>query len=183
MATGVTMPISSQCPVVVSFFLECSKSSAGDCRCSSIGGQPSISMFPKPSCSRLGRSRPPTALAMLPRVSDHAVLGRVRQLAPAPTASSTITQARGIWLFYGRHGHDPRLPRPGRSGSSARSASPPVSPGWSSSSSRATRSRRSPSPSGSGLGDGLEREDLLERREVEAVGVGDGLIGRPRRGR
>ena len=66
----------------------------------SIGATPSSgATLPSPSASIAGRSRPPTARATLPRVSDpsspnSAASGR----APAPTPSSTMTHARGMCL-------------------------------------------------------------------------------------
>src|SRR5207249_8266755 len=73
------------------------------------GGQPSrSSTLPSPSASRLGRSRPPTARATLPSVSDPSSPNSAASgNAPAPTASSTITHARGIGLFYGAGAHAP----------------------------------------------------------------------------
>src|SRR5437667_3518549 len=97
------MPISSQWPSVVSLPLERSISRPATAGAPVMGGQPSSgSTLPRPSASRLGKSRPPTARATLPSVSDpsspnSAASGK----APAPTASSTITHARGMHLFYG----------------------------------------------------------------------------------
>src|SRR5262245_8131564 len=66
--------------------------------------------FPRPSASRFGRSRPPTALAVLPRVFEpSSPYSPASGNSPAPTASSTMTHARGIaGLFYGRFERRPR---------------------------------------------------------------------------
>ena len=88
---------------------------AGDGRGPRLRGQPSSGItFPRPSASRLGRSRPPTARAMLPRVLEPASpYSSASGNSPAPTASSTITHARGTGLFYGGCGHGPRTARAG----------------------------------------------------------------------
>ena len=59
--------------------------------------------FPSPSASRLGRSRPPTARAMLPSVLEPtSPYSSASGNSPAPTASSTITHARGTRAILGR---------------------------------------------------------------------------------
>src|ERR1700741_1150340 len=110
---AVTTPISSQCPVVVSLPFERSSSRPATAGAPGCGGQPcSGSMFPSPSASRFGRSSPPTALATLPSVSEpSSPYASASGSAPAPTASSTITQARGTRLFYGGRGYRPRTTR------------------------------------------------------------------------
>src|SRR6186997_1415811 len=113
-AVGVITPISSQWPVVVSLPFERSSSRPATAGAPGCGGQPSSSItLPRPSASSAGRSRPPTARATLPSVFDpsspyEAASGN----SPAPTASSTITHARGTPLFYGAHAHSPRSYRP-----------------------------------------------------------------------
>ena len=103
-AVGVTTPISSQWPVVVSFPFERSKSRPATAGAPGCGGQPSSGItLPRPSASSAGRSRPPTARATLPSVFDpsspyEAASGN----SPAPTASSTMTHARGIAAILGR---------------------------------------------------------------------------------
>ncbi len=92
------MPIISQWPSVVSLPFERSTSRPETAGAPACGGQPSSSStLPSPSASRFGRSSPPTARATFPSVSapsspNSPASGR----APAPTASRTITQARGI---------------------------------------------------------------------------------------
>src|SRR5829696_8582630 len=115
-AVGVTTPISSQWPVVVSFPFERSSSRPATAGAPGCGGQPSSSItFPSPSASSAGRSRPPTARATLPSVFDPSSPNEAASgNSPAPTASSTITQARGTWLLYGAHGDCPRSDRPRR---------------------------------------------------------------------
>src|ERR687892_2233372 len=116
MAVGVTTPISSQWPVVVSFPFERSTRRPATAGAPGWGGQPSSGItFPRPSASSEGRSRPPTARATLPSVFEpsspyEAASGN----SPAPTASSTMTHARGTRLFYGAYGHCPRSLRHGR---------------------------------------------------------------------
>src|SRR5262245_46423459 len=110
-AVGVTTPIISQCPVVVSLPLERSIRRPATAGAPGCGGQPSSGRtFPRPSASRLGRSRPPTALAVLPRVFEpSSPYSPASGNSPAPTASSTMTHARGIpGLFYGRFERRPR---------------------------------------------------------------------------
>src|SRR5438309_86257 len=65
------------------------------------GGQPSKgSTLPRPRASMLGRSRPPTALATLPSVFEpSSPYVPASGSSPAPTASRTITHARGMGLF------------------------------------------------------------------------------------
>src|SRR5215210_521744 len=113
-AVGVTTPISSQCPVVVSLPFERSSSLPATAGAPGWGGQPSSGItFPRPSASSAGRSSPPTARATLPSVFDPSSPNEAASgNSPAPTASSTITQARGTRLFYGAHGHRPRPARP-----------------------------------------------------------------------
>src|SRR6187551_3481702 len=96
-AVGVTTPIISQCPVVVSLPFERSSSRPATAGAPGCGGQPSSSItFPRPSASRFGRSSPPTARATLPSVSDpSSPQSAASGSSPAPTASSTMTQARG----------------------------------------------------------------------------------------
>ena len=100
-ACAVTIPISSQWPAVVSFPLERSISRPAIACAAGCGGHPSSgSTLPSPSASRFGRSSPPTARATLPRVSEpSSPYWSASGNAPAPTASSTITQARGMRLF------------------------------------------------------------------------------------
>src|SRR5581483_4495202 len=95
---GVTTPISSQWPVVVSLPRERSRSRPATAGAPGCGGQPSSgSTLPSPSASRVGRSRPPTARATFPSVSEPSSPNSAASgSAPAPTASSTITHARGI---------------------------------------------------------------------------------------
>ena len=94
----MTTPISSQCPAVVSFPFERSSSRPATAGAYGCGGQPSSgSTLPSPSASMFGRSRPPTARATLPSVSEpSSPQSAASGSSPAPTASSTITQARGI---------------------------------------------------------------------------------------
>ena len=115
-AVGVTTPIISQCPVVVSFPFERSTSRPATAGAPGCGGQPSSGItFPSPSASRLGRSRPPTALAVLPRVFEpSSPYSPASGNSPAPTASSTMTHARGTALFYGGFGRRPRPAAPRR---------------------------------------------------------------------
>src|SRR3954452_23038751 len=103
-AVGVTTPISSQWPVVVSFPFDRSRRRPAIAGAPGWGAQPSIgSMFPKPSASRVGRSRPPTARATFASVFDPSSPNSAASgSAPAPTASRTITQARGTRLSYAR---------------------------------------------------------------------------------
>ena len=100
----------SQCPVVVSLPFERSRSRPATAGAPGCGGQPSSGItFPRPSASRLGRSRPPTARAMLPRVFEpSSPYSPASGNSPAPTASSTMTHARGTRVFYGRFGGRPR---------------------------------------------------------------------------
>src|SRR5688572_9017031 len=107
---GVTTPIISQCPVVVSLPFERSSSLPATAGAPGCGGQPSRGItLPSPSASRLGRSRPPTARAVLPRVFEpSSPYSPASGNSPAPTASSTITHARGTALFYGGFGGRPR---------------------------------------------------------------------------
>src|SRR5438876_234294 len=107
---GVTTPISSQCPVVVSFPFDRSASLPATAGAPGCGGQPSsCSTLPSPSASRLGRSSPPTARATLPRVSDPSSPKRSASgSAPAPTPSSTMTHALDTGLFYEGHVHRSR---------------------------------------------------------------------------
>ena len=99
-ACGVTTPISSQCPVVVSLPLERSTSRPATAGAPGCGGQPSSgSTLPRPSASRFGRSRPPTARATFPSVSDpSSPYSSASGSSPAPTASRTITHARAMGL-------------------------------------------------------------------------------------
>src|SRR5918992_3725838 len=115
-ACGVTTPMSSQWPVVVSLPFERSIRRPATAGAPGCGGQPSSGMtLPSPSASSEGRSSPPTARATLPNVFEpsspyEAASGN----SPAPTASSTMTHARGMRLFYGAYGHCPRSPGHGR---------------------------------------------------------------------
>src|SRR5690348_14783369 len=95
---SVTMPIISQCPVVVSIPRPRSASRPHTAGASARGGHPaSGSTLPSPSCCSAGSSRPPTASATCPSVFDPAVPNRSASgRSPTPTASSTITQARAI---------------------------------------------------------------------------------------
>src|SRR6266511_696261 len=108
--------MSSQWPSVVSLPLERSRSRPATAGAPGMGGHPSSgSTLPSPNASRLGRSRPPTARATLPSVSEpsspkSAASGK----APAPTASSTMTHARGMRLFYGGRGKRSGTARPRR---------------------------------------------------------------------
>ena len=115
-AVGVTTPIISQCPVVVSLPFERSTSLPATAGAPGCGGQPSSGItFPSPSASRLGRSSPPTALAVLPRVFEpSSPYSPASGNSPAPTASSTMTHARGTALFYGGFGRRPRPAAPRR---------------------------------------------------------------------
>src|SRR5512144_2088092 len=94
---GVTTPINSQWPAVVSFPFERSSRRPATAGAYGCGGHPSRgSTLPRPSASRFGRSSPPTARATLPRVSEpSSPKSAASGSSPAPTASSTITQARG----------------------------------------------------------------------------------------
>ncbi len=109
-AVGVTTPMSSQWPVVVSLPFERSSSRPATAGAPGCGGQPSSGItLPSPSASRLGRSRPPTALAVLPRVFEpSSPYSPASGNSPAPTASRTMTHARGMALFYGGFGGRPR---------------------------------------------------------------------------
>src|SRR6185437_3541845 len=106
---SVTMPIISQWPVVVSMPRLRSRRRPYADGASRRGGQPrSGMMFPRPRACIAGTSRPPTASATWaivdePAVPKSAASGR----SPAPTASSTITHARGTRVPY-------RPPRAGR---------------------------------------------------------------------
>src|SRR5262245_20207999 len=97
-AVGVTTPISSQWPAVVSFPFERSSRRPATAGAYGCGGHPSSGLtLPSPNASRFGRSRPPTARARFPRVSDpSSPQSAASGSSPAPTASSTITQARDI---------------------------------------------------------------------------------------
>src|SRR5262245_30108919 len=107
------MPMSSQWPSVVSLPLERSTSRPATAGAPLIGGQPSSgSTLPSPSASRLGRSSPPTAFATLPSVSEPSSPNSAASgNSPAPTASNTMTHARGMELFYEGRDHGPRTPR------------------------------------------------------------------------
>src|SRR4051794_15836058 len=111
-AVGVTTPISSQWPVVVSLPLERSSRRPAIAGAPGCGAHPSSgSMLPRPSASSVGRSRPPTARATLARVLEPSSPNSAASgNSPAPTASSTITQARGTRLSYFRG----RCARPNR---------------------------------------------------------------------
>src|SRR5512132_1267554 len=113
-ATGVTTPISSQWPVVVSLPFERSNRRPATAGAPDCGGHPCKSAtFPRPSASRLGRSSPPTARATLPNVSEpSSPYSAASGNSPAPTASSTITHARGTRLSYAACGNRPRTARP-----------------------------------------------------------------------
>ena len=97
-ACGVTTPISSQWPVVVSLPFERSTSRPAIAGAPGCGAHPSSgSMFPKPSASSVGRSSPPTARATFASVFDPSSPNSAASgSSPAPTASRTITQALGI---------------------------------------------------------------------------------------
>ena len=171
-ACGVTIPISSQWPVVVSLPRERSSSRPAIAGAPGCGAQPSSgSMLPRPSASSVGRSRPPTARATLPRVSDPSSPNSAASgSAPAPTASSTITHARGTRLSYfrgrrPRTARDPALhrlrDRPRRGRDLARRQDQPAAVG-----------QRRP-------GDHqrhLSRENVGERRVLEAVRLRDRLV-------
>src|SRR4051812_22399956 len=88
--------MSSQWPVVVSLPRDRSTSRPATAGAPGCGGHPSSgSTFPRPSASSVGRSRPPTAFATLPRVLDPASpKSAASGSSPAPTASRTITHAR-----------------------------------------------------------------------------------------
>src|SRR5687768_2113983 len=177
---GVTTPASSQWPVVVSLPFERSSSRPATAGAPGWGGQPSSGItFPSPSASNAGRSRPPTARATLPSVFDPSSPNEAASgNSPAPTASSTITQARGTWLLYGAHGHCPRSYRPRllhrlhrrarrRCDVGRRQAQPLEG---------AEAARGAAAEAGSRL-DGRRREDFLERRVLEAVRLGDCFVG------
>src|SRR6266516_2025578 len=110
MGCGVTTPISSQCPVVVSLPLERSARRPATAGAPGCGGHPSSSStLPSPSASRLGTSSPPTARATFPRVSEPSSPKRSASgSAPAPTPSSTMTHALDTGLFYEGHVHRSR---------------------------------------------------------------------------
>src|SRR5439155_22894227 len=167
------MPISSQWPVVVSLPFERSASRPATAGAPGCGGQPSSgSTLPRPSASRLGKSSPPTARATFPSVSEPSSPNSAASgNAPAPTASSTITHARGIELFYGGGAHVPRSRRPGdlhrprdRAGG------------------RDHRSRRphladaEQEPAAAEQLDRSQRQQAVERRVVQAVRFGDRLV-------
>ena len=145
-ATAVTTPISSQWPAVVSLPFDRSSSRPATAGAPGCGGHPSSgSTLPSPSASRLGRSRPPTARATFPSVSEpssphSAASGN----SPAPTASSTITQARGMPVVYARHGNRSRTDRAGALRRRRSSRSPRRSPTPSSGSRRPSRRRAPP---------------------------------------
>ena len=103
-AVGVTTPISSQWPAVVSFPFERSTRRPATAGAYGWGGQPSSgSTFPRPSASRFGRSSPPTARETLPSVSEpSSPQSAASGSSPAPTASRTITQARDIASYPSR---------------------------------------------------------------------------------
>ena len=72
-ACGVTTPISSQWPVVVSLPFDRSSSRPATAGAPGCGAQPSSgSMFPNPRASSVGRSRPPTARATFASVFEPA---------------------------------------------------------------------------------------------------------------
>src|SRR5215210_1984099 len=100
---AVTTPMSSQWPAVVSLPFDRSKSFPAIAGAPGCGGQPcSFLTFPRPNASRFGRSSPPTAFATLPSVSEpSSPYAAASGSSPAPTASSTITHARGTRLSYG----------------------------------------------------------------------------------
>src|SRR4051812_28354119 len=103
-ACGVTTPISSQWPVVVSFPFDRSTSRPAIAGAPGCGAHPSsASTLPRPSASSVGRSRPPTARATLASVLEpESPNSSASGSSPAPTASSTMTQARGTRLSYFR---------------------------------------------------------------------------------
>src|SRR5688572_31940565 len=103
-AVGVTTPISSQWPAVVSFPFERSTSRPATAGAYGWGGHPSSgSTFPSPSASRFGRSSPPTARDRFPSVSDpSSPQSAASGSSPAPTASRTMTQARDIGGYPSR---------------------------------------------------------------------------------
>src|SRR6478672_7833012 len=107
------MPIISQWPIVVSLPFDRSTSRPATAGAPLMGGQPSSgSTLPRPSASRLGRSRPPTAFATLPSVSEPSSPNSAASgSSPAPTASNTMTHARGMGLFYEGREHVPGTPR------------------------------------------------------------------------
>src|SRR3970282_670156 len=111
-SVGGRTPTSPQWPVVVSFPFERSTSRPATAGAPGCGGQPSSgSTFPGTSAARFGGSRPPTAGATLPSVSEpSSPYSPASGNSPAPTASSTITHARGTRLFYDGFGPAPRAP-------------------------------------------------------------------------
>ena len=102
-ASGVRIPISSQCPVVVSLPRDRSSSLPATAGAPGWGGHPSSgSTLPSPRASSVGRSSPPTALPTFPSVSEpSSPKSTASGSSPAPTASSTITHALGTRLSYG----------------------------------------------------------------------------------
>ena len=170
-ACAVTMPMCSQWPVVVSLPFERSRRRPATAGAPGCGGQPSSSStFPRPSASMLGRSSPPTARATFPRVSEpSSPYSSASGSAPAPTASSTITQALGtaailggLWqnvlgliLFAVYMRRDHRRRRRDHVDRRAVHAEPSRSPSYL---------------------DTRERENVVEARVLEPVGVGDGLV-------
>ncbi len=99
---GVTKPISSQWPVIVSLPLERSSSRPATAGAPGCGGHPSSgATLPRPRASMLGRSSPPTARATFPSVLDPSSPNlSASGSAPAPTPSSTMTHARDMGLLY-----------------------------------------------------------------------------------
>src|SRR4051794_7529788 len=174
---GVTTPISSQCPVMVSLPLERSSSRPATAGAPGCGGQPSSgATLPRPRASRLGRSSPPTARATFPSVLDPSSPNlSASGSAPAPTPSSTMTHARDMGLLY--LGLVDRL-EPARSR--------PVHRGDHRDRCRDDVGRRQALPAEDGAGEGRgevvrlldrrEREDILERRVLEPVRICDGLV-------
>ena len=174
-ACAVTTPISSQWPVVVSLPFERSSSRPATAGAPGCGGQPSSgSTLPSPSASSVRQVEAADGAARRcracpsPRRRTRSASGS----SPAPTASSTITQALGMRAILGRRWRTSSDCIGVRSSSSSRGRrSRRASPGSSSSSRR--RSAQSVAPgeldsSGS---------SVAERRVVEAVRLGHGLVG------
>ena len=94
----MTIPISSQWPVVVSLPRERSSRRPATAGAPGCGGQPiSGSMFPSPSASSVGRSSPPTAL--------RDVAERVRALVAEVGGVGQLSRPDGIEHDHARAGH------------------------------------------------------------------------------
>src|SRR5215212_7958922 len=96
-------PIISQWPASVALAADSSTMSPCEAPGEPSGGTPSISVtLPRPSLRRLGRSRPPTAFAVLPRVlAPSSPKSAASGASPTPTPSRTTTTVlRSMLLLF-----------------------------------------------------------------------------------